>query len=68
MQVSVAEDIYQEGRGGNSLRAQHPPSARICTAHEIEQERNALKAIPGDFAGISSSPNKASAALQGVNA
>jgi hypothetical protein len=38
------------------------------TAHEIEQERNALKAIRGDFEGISTSMNKPQAALSAVAA
>jgi hypothetical protein len=38
------------------------------TAHEIEQERNALKAIRGDFEGVSRSPNKPAAALRAVGA
>jgi hypothetical protein len=34
------------------------------TAHEIEQERTALKAVRGDFDGVSQSANKPEAALQ----
>jgi hypothetical protein len=34
------------------------------TAHEIEIERNALKAIRGDYDSVSQSPNRAAAALQ----
>jgi hypothetical protein len=34
------------------------------TAHEIEIERNALKAIRGDYDAVSQSPGKAAAALR----
>ena len=33
------------------------------TAHEIEQERNALKALRGDYAGIEKTEDQAAAAL-----
>jgi hypothetical protein len=36
------------------------------TAHEIEQERHALKAIRGDFQPVSQSPSKSQAALRAV--
>jgi hypothetical protein len=38
------------------------------TAHEIEQERHALKAIRGDFKTVSQSHNKPQAALRAVGA
>jgi hypothetical protein len=38
------------------------------TAHEIEQERHALKAIRGDFETVSQSQNKSQAALRAVAA
>jgi len=38
------------------------------TAHEIEKERNALKAIRGDYDIVAQSPNKAAAALRAVEA
>jgi len=38
------------------------------TAHEIEQERHALKAIRGDFQAVSQSPNKPAAALRAATA
>lgn len=34
------------------------------TSHEIEKERNALKALRGDYEGVSQSPNKAAAAMR----
>ena len=37
---------------------------RFRTAHEIEKERNALKALRGDYEEVSQSPNKAAAALR----
>jgi hypothetical protein len=38
------------------------------TAHEIEQERHALKAIRGDFEAVSQAQNKPQAALRAVAA
>jgi hypothetical protein len=38
------------------------------TAHEIEKERNALKALRGDYDGVTQSPNKAAAALRAAEA
>lgn len=38
------------------------------TAHEIEKERNALKAIRGDYDEVGQSPNKAAAALRAAEA
>lgn len=36
------------------------------TAHEIEQERTALKALRGDFTAVSSQPDRSGAALAAV--
>ena len=38
------------------------------TVHEIELERNALKSVRGDYAGVQSAPNKAVAALNAARA
>lgn len=38
------------------------------TAHEIEKERNALKAIRGDYDDVKQSPNKVAAALMAFEA
>lgn len=38
------------------------------TATEIERERHALKALRGDFSGMTQAPNRAAAALRAVEA